>query len=172
MSIFLFEKLIIPRLIKKHPHFMDPEGSSPLSQQTATCSYPKPHLISWRTIFLPSFHPHLGVPRRLCFPTKSQYASLLSLIRTTRNISTVLHMWPQHKGNVNRWNRTNRISMLNDIRCSSVLVMVWSRIVLNFVWNVLIRGTEMKCLVEQITPNVRKIRKRNINCCFVERSYK
>jgi hypothetical protein len=38
--IVISEKLTGPQLLKKSPHFMGPEGSSPHSQQPATCPYP------------------------------------------------------------------------------------------------------------------------------------
>jgi hypothetical protein len=37
-----FEKLIVTQLIRKHPAFMAPEGSSPCSQKSATGPYPEP----------------------------------------------------------------------------------------------------------------------------------
>jgi hypothetical protein len=36
------EKLTVSQLVKKFPHFMEPEGSLPHSQEPATCPYPEP----------------------------------------------------------------------------------------------------------------------------------
>jgi len=41
-SKFLLEKLRGSQLVKNSPHFMEPEGSLPLSQVPATCPYPEP----------------------------------------------------------------------------------------------------------------------------------
>ena len=41
-STVLPEKLKRPKLLKKFLHFMEPEGSSPHSQEPATCPYPEP----------------------------------------------------------------------------------------------------------------------------------
>jgi hypothetical protein len=38
----LLEKLTGLHLVKKFPHFMEPEGSLPHSQVPATCLYPEP----------------------------------------------------------------------------------------------------------------------------------
>ena len=73
---------------------MDPEGSSPYSQEPATCPYPGPdwsspcplHPTSRRSILILSFHIRLGLPSCLLFsgfPTKALYVPLLSPIRAT-----------------------------------------------------------------------------------------
>jgi hypothetical protein len=38
----LLEKLTVSQLVKKFPHFMEPGGSLPHSQEPATCLYPEP----------------------------------------------------------------------------------------------------------------------------------
>jgi len=38
----LLEKLTCPQLVKKIPHFVEPEGSLPHSQVPDTCPYPEP----------------------------------------------------------------------------------------------------------------------------------
>ena len=53
-STVLLEKLTGSRLVKKFPHFMEPEGSLPLSQAPATCPYPE------RDRFTPC--PHIPLP--------------------------------------------------------------------------------------------------------------
>jgi len=45
VSVFL-EKLTGSQLVKKFPHFMEPEGSLPHSQVPATCLSPEPDLSS------------------------------------------------------------------------------------------------------------------------------
>jgi hypothetical protein len=54
---------------RNSPHFMEPEGSSPYSQQPATCPYPEPdrsrlcpHPTSRRSILVLSSHLRLGLP--------------------------------------------------------------------------------------------------------------
>ena len=72
----------IPRI------FMEPEGSLPHWQASATCPYPgpaqsSPHPTSWRSILILSTHLRLGLPSGLflsCFPTKTLYAPLSSPI--------------------------------------------------------------------------------------------
>jgi len=41
MEQILLEKLKVPQLVKKFPHFMEPEGSLLHSQTTANCPYPE-----------------------------------------------------------------------------------------------------------------------------------
>ena len=41
-SRVLLEKLIGSQLVKKFPHFMEPQGSLPRLQQPAICPYPEP----------------------------------------------------------------------------------------------------------------------------------
>jgi hypothetical protein len=73
---------------------MEPEGSSPYTQQPATRPYPEPdqsslrppHPTSRRSILILSSHLRLGLPSGLFpsgFPTKALYAPLLSPIRAT-----------------------------------------------------------------------------------------
>ena len=80
---------------------MEPEGSLPLSQVPAICSYPKPyHFIpclslptSWRSILILSSHLSLGLPSGLFpsgFPTKTMYTPLLSPIRAKRSAHIIL----------------------------------------------------------------------------------
>jgi len=40
-SRVIFEKQTISQLVKKFPHFIDPEGSLPHSKLPATCPYPE-----------------------------------------------------------------------------------------------------------------------------------
>jgi hypothetical protein len=42
MEQSLLEKLIVSKLVRKFPHFMEPGGSLPHSQQPATCPYHEP----------------------------------------------------------------------------------------------------------------------------------
>ena len=70
---------------------MEPEGSSPYSQEPTNCPYPGPewsrpfpHPTSQRSILILSSHLRLGVPSDLipsAFPTNALYALLLSPIR-------------------------------------------------------------------------------------------
>ena len=72
---------------------MQPEGSSPYSQEPATCpcpesdrSSPCTHPTSRRSILILSFHILVGLPSVLLlsgFPTKTLYATLLFNIRAT-----------------------------------------------------------------------------------------
>ena len=43
VSTVHLEKLTAPHLVKKSPHFMEPEGASPCSQEPATYVSPEPH---------------------------------------------------------------------------------------------------------------------------------
>jgi hypothetical protein len=70
---------------------MEPEGSSPYTQEPATCPYPEqdrsslrppPHPTSRRPILILSSHLRLG-PIPSGFPTEALYAPLLSPIRAT-----------------------------------------------------------------------------------------
>jgi hypothetical protein len=71
---------------------MEPEGSSPCSQELATCPYPEPNesnphpqTLSLRSILMLSSYPCLGLPSGLLpsgFPTK-MYAPLVSPMRAT-----------------------------------------------------------------------------------------
>jgi hypothetical protein len=78
----------IPRI------FMDPEGSLPYSQVSATCPYPelipssphKPLPTSWRSILILSTQLRLGLPNGLFpsgFPTNTLCTTLSSPIRAT-----------------------------------------------------------------------------------------
>jgi hypothetical protein len=72
---------------------MEPEGSSPYTQEPAPCPYPEPHQSSLRPPpnlskihFNIISHLRLGLPTGLLpsgFPTKALYAPLLSPIRAT-----------------------------------------------------------------------------------------
>ena len=70
---------------------MEPEGSLPHSQASATCPHPgpaqsSPHPTSWRSIPILSTHLCLGLPSGLFpsgFPTKTLYTPLSSPICTT-----------------------------------------------------------------------------------------
>ena len=90
---FLRSKLVCS-YSKNSPHFMEPEGSLPHSQASATCPYPGPAQSSpythiaprWRSILILSTLLRLGLPSGLFpsgFPTKTLYAPLSSPIRTT-----------------------------------------------------------------------------------------
>ena len=58
-SRVLLEKLTVPQLVKNSLHFMEPEGSSPHSQETATCAYPEPdHFLFHTSKLPPSVHRH------------------------------------------------------------------------------------------------------------------
>ena len=87
-SRLLPEKLTGPQVVKKFPHFMEPERSLRHSHSSATCPYsePKqssqwPHFTSWTYILILPSHLHLGLPSVL-FPSdlsiKTLYAPLLS----------------------------------------------------------------------------------------------
>jgi hypothetical protein len=72
---------------------MEPEGSSPYTQEPATCPYPepdqsslRPHPTSRISILILSYNLRLGLPSGLLpsrFPTKELYTPLLSPIRAT-----------------------------------------------------------------------------------------
>ena len=97
-SRVLLEKLTGSQLVKKFPHFVEPEGSLPHSQVPATSPYPEPdqnpvhapRYKSWRSILILSSHLCLGLPSCLFssgFPTLNLYTPLLSPIRAK---------WPAH----------------------------------------------------------------------------
>ena len=88
------------RYSKNSLHFMEPEGSSPYSQQPATWPCPEPdwsspclHPSSRRSILILSSFLRLGLPSGLIptgFPTKALCAPLLSPIRATRPAHLIL----------------------------------------------------------------------------------
>ena len=88
-SRVLLENLAGSHLVKKFPHFMEPEVSLPRLQKPATCPYPEPDQFSpwlprptsWRSVLILSLHLCVGLPSDLflsVFPTKTSYAPLLS----------------------------------------------------------------------------------------------
>jgi len=86
MEQVLLDNLTGPQLMKKFPHFMEPECSLQYSQQPTAypCleldqSGPCHTLNSWRSILIFSSHLHLGLPSGLFplgFPTKILYVPL------------------------------------------------------------------------------------------------
>ena len=73
------------QLVKKFPHFTEPESSLPHSQASATCLYPRPAQSS-PTSHLLEVHLRLGLPTGLLpsgFPTNTLYTPLSSPISTT-----------------------------------------------------------------------------------------
>ena len=81
------------------PHFMESQGSSPYSQQTATCPCPEPDRSTPRHpcfskihfhIFLPSMLGSLEKSPSLSFPTKTPYAPLLSLTWVSSPVNLIL----------------------------------------------------------------------------------
>jgi hypothetical protein len=78
---------------RNSPHFMEPEGSLPHSQQPATFPYPEPdrpssypHPTSLRYVLILSSHQRLGLSGSFFpsgFPTKTLYVPLLSPICAT-----------------------------------------------------------------------------------------
>jgi len=89
----LLEKLTSSQLLKKFPHFMEPERSITPLQVPANCPCPKPdqsspcpHPTSITSILILTPDLRLGLPGGLFssgFPTKSLNKPLLSLIRAT-----------------------------------------------------------------------------------------
>ena len=80
---------------------MEPKGSLPHSQLTATCPYPEPawsspwppHSTSWRSKLILFSHLSLGLSSGLFpsdFPAKTLYTPLLSLIRATCSTHHIL----------------------------------------------------------------------------------
>jgi len=81
-----------PQLVKKFPHFMEPEGSLFHAQESTTCPYPVARQISpcphptFLSIVLLYTHLHLGLSRDLfpsSLPTKTLSAPLLVPICAT-----------------------------------------------------------------------------------------
>jgi len=63
------------------PHFMEPDGSLPHSQQPATCFYPRPNFSYRRTSLILSSQIHVRIPSGPFpsgLPTKTLYALFLS----------------------------------------------------------------------------------------------
>jgi hypothetical protein len=96
-SRVLLEKLIGLQLVKKYPAFMEPEGSLPHSQVTATCFYPEPahtpNSTSKRSILILSSHLRLGLPSGLFhsgFSTQTLYKPLSSPVRATCPVHLIL----------------------------------------------------------------------------------
>jgi len=93
-SRVLLEKLTGSQLVKKFPHCMEPEGSLPHLQVSASFPNPEldqsspwpPHHTFCRSIIILSSHLCLGLPSGLFpsgFPTKTPYIPLFSPIPAT-----------------------------------------------------------------------------------------
>ena len=81
-AYFGIRRITIAFTSDRHPPYRQPDQSSPCPQPT-----------SWRFILILSFHLSLGLPSGLFpsgFPTKTLYASLLSLIRVTSPAHLIL----------------------------------------------------------------------------------
>ena len=110
-----------PKLSRNYPHLIEPEGALPSLQEPVICPYPEPdqffprsHSISWRSIWILSFHVCLGFHRCLfsagfsyskpCMPIRATYPAHLNL----SNFVTASISWAQiMKGYVIIWLNKN-----------------------------------------------------------------
>lgn len=81
----------MPQLVKKFQHFMEPEGTLPCSQKSATCPYPEPSKSSLHppspTINSDYHFPSLTSHQRIC-PTLGLFEQFVtSLAFTVRGVS-------------------------------------------------------------------------------------
>jgi hypothetical protein len=119
------------KLSRNYPHLIEPEGSLPSLQEPVICPYPEPyqffprsHSISWRSIWILSFHVCLGFHRCLfcagfsyskpCMPIRATFPAHLNL----SNFVTASISWAQiMKGYVIIWLNKNFTRFLEYEEC-------------------------------------------------------